>query len=350
MTLFVFIILFLSRKTNNKKLKYVLIIVSFSILFFVSALRVNVGTDYKSYTSWFKLVLPNDYWFTLIRDIGFNYFIIAIKYFTKDPQWLFIITSFIILFFTFKACIKHQKYYELSIFLFVTLIFYFSSMNGIRQWIAVSIMMWAFHFVLHGKLRYYYIFAVISILFHPTSFIFLFVPLLNYIKISNVKRLVIIFVFFILIKLVNITGIVMSIVKIVLPSYYEKFSVMLNNYHGGYFYFFLSFIIFFIYVTYEFAFKKIFAEKEYTLKVNLSLILVMFSILGTVNMVFERLSLYFIPFSILLLPDLILVAEDNKKKKIIFYLLILFASFAYMVKVLGFSNANSVLPYTSIFN
>jgi len=42
-----YFLLLLSKKTNDSKKKNILITISFLIVFLVSALRVNVGTDYK---------------------------------------------------------------------------------------------------------------------------------------------------------------------------------------------------------------------------------------------------------------------------------------------------------------
>ena len=47
-------LLMLSKKTKDKKKKTILISISFLTVFLVSALRVNVGTDYQSYVNWFN--------------------------------------------------------------------------------------------------------------------------------------------------------------------------------------------------------------------------------------------------------------------------------------------------------
>lgn len=67
---------------------------SFLPMFLLSALRYDVGTDYMyTYTPTFIEMLTDSS--AGYREIGINFIIRFIQLFTTEPQWFFVVTSFI---------------------------------------------------------------------------------------------------------------------------------------------------------------------------------------------------------------------------------------------------------------
>lgn len=119
------------------------------ILFLIGFLRdSSVGTDVLSYCSIIDSLSSQSskadvFWLLATENIevGFSYLIIALKHVTNDS--MLIIRILFLLYFTFITIwiSKLSSEPNLSIFVYYTLAFYFFSFNGIRQALALSIVL-----------------------------------------------------------------------------------------------------------------------------------------------------------------------------------------------------------------
>jgi hypothetical protein len=119
------------------------------ILFLIGFLRdSSVGTDVLSYCSIIDSLSSQSskadvFWLLATENIevGFSYLIIALKHVTNDS--MLIIRILFLLYFTFITIwiSKLSSKPNLSIFVYYTLAFYFFSFNGIRQALALSIVL-----------------------------------------------------------------------------------------------------------------------------------------------------------------------------------------------------------------
>src|SRR5699024_5015379 len=148
-------------------------------------LQEFVGSDYQSY-----LTLVNDTFRTeSIKNSGeiLFYFLLIISRKLGNAQWIFLLSALIeVIFFTLILFELKKKGYKLYIifFLFFTLsLVFFNTFNGIRQYIAVYIVIYALiKLEDSGNLKAFLLICLAG-LFHRSAFftllIFLLVPILK---------------------------------------------------------------------------------------------------------------------------------------------------------------------------
>lgn len=349
MTICCFILLYFSKKVSENKKKWILIALSFLTVFAVSALRVNVGTDYKSYVAWFKNISVPTYEHT---NFLFNNLIVIIKIFTKNPQWLFIITSLIILIFVYLSIIREQENeYDMALYLFIALGFYFATMNGIRQWIAIALFMYAYKFVTKKSFWLYALVIVIASLFHISAITLLpFYFIFNF-KINDKWKLLIVAIFAFAFNFINFNYLLEKFFYILAPSFYGRYissGVDLSKNTGSPLPILLCGGMLFYYIIFDKKFEKNMDVKLYERHKYLCFIILLFAIINTVNNIFSRYAAYFIPMVTFILPDFYLIYTGKWRKLIKISILIVGILFLVINTLL--KNSNSPLPYISIFN
>ncbi|MBE6151814.1 MAG: EpsG family protein [Firmicutes bacterium] len=344
------LLLHFSKRMNNLKTKKMLIIISFSILFIVSGFRYCVGTDFDNYASWFFQI--NTLKDIHISSFGFDVLILLIKLFTNNSQWLFIITSFIILLLIYKAILNEKDDYDLILYLFITLIFYCSSFNGIRQWIAIAILMNSLKFIREKNFYKYLICVLAASLFHITALNTIILYFLLNLKYKDTIKVILFVLAFLILKITNITEIFILIVKHILPSYYAKYTITGYDIYairggilpillcGGMFVFYLLF-------KKKLLSKQLIEEEKLEFKINFAFILSIMSVVNTVNELFCRIALFYIPFVIFLIPDVLKIFNDKWRK--IFKVLIIILTLIFMIINISHNNPHDALPYTFYF-
>lgn len=142
----------------------------------LSAFRYNVGTDYfNTYESGF-IAIKNGFNIDGY-DWGFTELNKFILLFTQSPQWLFIITSIIISFFIFKTIQNNSENKVLSLYIYFCGGMYFMGMNQLKQFLGMSICLYAIGLFNKKKYTPFFIAIIIAGLFHSVNFIF-FLPFL----------------------------------------------------------------------------------------------------------------------------------------------------------------------------
>ena len=128
---------------SNKKSRSanLLLFLSFTSLFIFSAIRYNVYTDYLyTYVPEYHKIAAgatNTHY-----EFLFYMFNLLIYHVFNNVDWLFIITSFIIMFFTGKALKEKSPIIPLSIFIMIGSRMYFYSFDQIRQYITIAIFLY----------------------------------------------------------------------------------------------------------------------------------------------------------------------------------------------------------------
>lgn len=344
------LLLHFSKITNNRNLKKVLIVIPFIIMFLVSAFRYFVGTDFNNYASWFYEI--NTLKDIHLSSIGFDILILVLKIFTSNNQWLFIITSYIILALVYKATLNYKDDYDLIIYLFITLIFYFSSFNGIRQWMAIAILMNSLKYIREKKILIYLVYVLVASLFHITALNTIILYFVLNFKCKKQLKIVILIVSIIIFKVINITEILLFITKYILPSYYNKYTITGYDVYaikGGILPILLCGGMLAFYWVFEkkLLLKNEIKQKDLQFRINLAWILTIMAVINTVNELFCRIALYYIPFVIFLIPDTLKVF-DNKSKKV-FTILMIILLLLFMMTNLYFRNPHNALPYSFYF-
>ena len=157
----------LIRKKNEKYL----FIVWFLLLTLISGLRgENVGTDTFGYILRFNIVsgetsgiIYQEQLFTALMEL--------IGKVSKNPQFFLLICSAIISIGVLVFIKNNSDHKTLSTFLYVALYFYFMSMNGIRQFVSISILLLSIEFAKKRKFILFILIYLLAVGIHYSSFV-----------------------------------------------------------------------------------------------------------------------------------------------------------------------------------
>ena len=152
------------NKIKNKKLKILLLLIAVIPMFLVSAFRYDLGTDYtKRYVADYNTLAKGKDVKNL--EIGFKAIDYLCLFFTKEPYLLFVITSLIILAIIFEVIYKKSNNILLSIAIFFLWGYFFGSLNLVRQYIAISLILLGYQFLMNENKKKAYIGFVICAIF-----------------------------------------------------------------------------------------------------------------------------------------------------------------------------------------
>jgi len=157
-------------RENHRKLAWIFVIVVILILTLVSGLRSGIG-DTGMYKHTYTLIGPD--FNTDGYEAGFIFFLKVLKNFSDDPQFMIMITSIIInvLNVISMYIFTEDGYFEIATFLYITSGYYTTSMNGIRQSLAASILFISTIFINKGKFIPYLIICLLMMTIHNSAFV-----------------------------------------------------------------------------------------------------------------------------------------------------------------------------------
>lgn len=325
------------------------VILAFGSMFLISGLRFNVGTDYYEYENLFYNIATQD-----IKLFGFKIepvFVVISKIiaiFSKDSVWMFIITSFFIAYFIFKASIKSCRLYDLAIFLFISFGFYTSSLNIVRQWMAASVLLYGYTFLTNKQDKVFLKYVLLAYCCHYSAVVVLPVYLFIRKPRKNITRIsVMIFGIF----LFNSTNYIIRVLEFIsfnvgfLSKYYKYLRIDENI--GGNIFVLPMFCVL-TYLLYM-LFKGNNEENAYSIEINMNIISIgfVFSLIGQKLMTFSRLQFFFVSILIIIIPQIMYLLK--KKERSLLYLLCIFMGTIFLVYSL-INNGGQPLPYQTIFS
>jgi len=169
--------------------KHFLSIIFISI---IVGFRYNVGVDWDGYRIAF---LDSGSLTFQENSFEFGYFIInkTINLLGFSYQQFFFLINLFTWFFIFKSIPKKLLFYFIF-FLFCTE-FFFWSMNGIRQFTAISLLLFSIKYIINRKLIKYLLLLAVASLFHKTVFFLLPLYFIPYKHLYNQTIMVVIFCF-----------------------------------------------------------------------------------------------------------------------------------------------------------
>jgi len=324
---------------TNKLLSSYIIFIAFMFFWLISALRFEVGTDFYAYYNYitnleFVRIKNNEYGMMFLAEL--------INLFTTEGQYLIILSSLIVFSLIFYTIVKYSSYPEISVILFFALGYYFTSLNIVRQYLAISILFYASIKYLGKKDLIYLLFNLIAITFHFTAIMGFVIYILE--KISKQD------------KIIKYTFVSLFILSMI---FYENLiSLLANSYYLDYqntaYITEGANIIFFILYGGIFIVLLFFKDKIIELNPRnnhlflIVLVGVLISFVGTQSLIVMRLADYFTLYIVLLIADLLKVLKDPRIRALsVSYTFI----FSLIVMYIFLSrNLGDVLPYTSIFS
>ena len=245
-------------------------------------------------------------WFLKILDLG--------------PQWLLITESFIFCLSIFLLC-NHNAKDKIFVAVAVILTLFEFSLTGVRQTIAISLLLIVYRFVVERNLKLYILFMFLAVSCHTSAI--LIAPVYYLANRGFDKNTVIIYVLMLAVSLLSIDYL-FAVISSTLN--YEEYYLMSLN--GGVFTFLASFG--FVYVALK-HYKTDRDNIQFTSGAHHSMLLAFFSAIRFVNVMISRVIYYISPIPYLMIDSL---NEKNKSKKTYkkIALLYVFVLFIYRLK------------------
>lgn len=367
--IFTILLVYISEyKVKSKKSKTVLRVIAVLPLLIISAIRYNVGTDYdKRYVQDYinlsnGIDVPN-------LEIGFKAIDYICLLFTKETFLLFIVASIIILSIIFEVIYKKTTNKVLSIVIFFFGGYFFGTLNLVRQYIAVVLIMLGYQFLTSENKKKAYIgfiiCAILAFLMHSSSIICFAILFFNKKNLVSIKWVIPVSIFVLILN--------QNIMKILTPIIENtRFNVyLIGKFAGGELSlltiienFAVYIFMYSIYYYYKKNNKNI--EKEGITYLNIQGLALLCTVAGVIHMQFLRIAIYFWIFQILSIPYYLeyvpyekiaeLIENKFKKKisiknvKIIVYSLVVIGFIAIFIYTNVLNNDNGVVPYQTIFS
>lgn len=141
-----------------------------TLALFAGLRSYRVGTDTGNYVAnYIDKLEPSSYKFSDDVEKGFQLFDYLLLQHTHNYAWLLLITSFFCVFSYLKFIKKYAENYLLSVIIYITFGFYTFFFNGLRQGIAMAIMLYAITSMLENKFWHYLLICFIASRFHISA-------------------------------------------------------------------------------------------------------------------------------------------------------------------------------------
>ena len=307
-------------------------------LIIISGIRYGVGQDYfYTYVPIFRNVLSgkiNGTW----GEIGYIYLNKFVTLFTSDYSVIFLLTSIIFIYFTFKAIYEQSDNISFSIMLLVLMGYYFCFMNGIRQMLAASILIYSIKFIKEKKLKKFLIFVLMATMLHTSSLLFIPLYFISSLEINYKIIAVITFMFYALSNIIS--SLLLKIIGLTKYSWYLDSTYKAER--TG----FIMILINFMILVFALIFNKD-KKNDIYIKIQWFAVLSM-AFIGKIPVAHRLLWVFGLP-GIILIPNII-SSRNSKRERFVLTLIISILYIVYFIYTVGIKNSNSVLPYRTIFN
>lgn len=153
--------------TRRQALSWVCLIAVFNILFLLSALRGEVGNDYKTYAITCHEVWVNGY---VVTEPGFNLLVKLVYTILGHENYIavFAIFAFATVAVFLKTFYKDSDSFFLSMFLFMTLGIYFRTFNTVRYYLILAVALFSIRYVAQKQHVKFVLLIVAASFFHKS--------------------------------------------------------------------------------------------------------------------------------------------------------------------------------------
>ena len=327
--------------TRRQALSWVCLIAVFNILFLLSALRGEVGNDYKTYAVTFHEVWVNGY---VVTEPGFNLLVKIIYTIVGHENYIAVFAAFSFATVALFLKIFHEdsENFFLSMFLFMALGLYFRTFTTVRYYFILAVALFSIRYVAQKKFIRFVVLIVAAAFFHKSVLVIIPLYLVAF-YLKKKWQYAVVFAGSLAVLLGK--EIVMWVALKLYPSY-ENTSFL--NGEGG----ILSnlpnigrclLVLFLCICFYKEAIKE---NERNRICFNLNIMAVLLYICGYYLPLLSRFSYYLMVPHLLLVPAVITKIPDEKKKKWItaVALGIGMIYFLYFLKTAS-NEAIRVLPY-----
>ncbi|MFV8291714.1 EpsG family protein [Aerococcus viridans] len=329
----------LAKKSKNK----IFIIFVTMQLITLSALRdFSVGADTATYavryniisnTSWSNLSNISD---MLDFEMGYIYFNKLLTEINSNPQFLFLVTSIIIYSLLGMFIHENSKIPVISYFVFLSMGYWGNSLNALRQYIAISIILLALNSLIKQNSLIFILLVAFASLFHTSALVFLIIYPISKIKIGKVYYTSLIFL--LLISSVFST----SITRFAISMF--KYEDLLSYLGKGSGIGMLSLLIVIAIIAQIYTFKSSNENGNLDLFIKILHIGIILNVLAMYFSLFGRLMLYFTIVLIIIIPNVIYSMKIPKDRMIAIFVTLSILTIIYTFWILSY-DVGRVVPY-----
>lgn len=161
-------------ETDYKKYHKVFVIIAMISLIAVSGFRYKSGTDFDTYTENYQYLYIGGTELDVEKetDIGFTIFCRFLYNISTDPQIMFLASAMVTNVLIVLNLMKYSKRFELSMWLYITTFVYYSTFNGLRQWMASAIIFAGAKYLLEERnFKKYLAIVLFASLFHESALV-----------------------------------------------------------------------------------------------------------------------------------------------------------------------------------
>lgn len=348
------------NKQASKKIQSLLMIIIFGS---ISAARaVSVGTDTQLYNNLYNWDYEAGNWYKILGSKYplYSLYTYLLHFVSSKSQIIVAVTSLIIIVTVTISIYYYSDNVLLSNILYVTLYFFFNSMNISRQFLAIGILMIATVCLNQKKPCFFWVLFIFAYLIHSTAFIgivFFIIHSINW----NKKRSTLFGAFMVI--LLTFYQKILNAFMVFFPSYLMYGSTSnvtgvetLSSHSNGGTLLLTMFYIGFICIAAlcKVRFKDEGRRDRFTFLTHVMLVAVIFELLFYKDILMTRVFLYLSIFSIIYIPEVIelfiINIDTTHMNRYLIRLLIIFGLIATTFIPLYVQlnkNLSDVIPYTT---
>ena len=153
--------------TRRQGLNTLSLLAVFTVLFLLSALRMEVGNDYETYVDTIHEIYVGGY---VVTEPLFNAAVKVLCELSGGENYLLVFGffAFVTIWIFLKALYEQTDNFPLAFFLFMTLGIYFRTFNTVRYYFVLAITLYSFRYVLRKEYGKFIILIMLSAFFHKS--------------------------------------------------------------------------------------------------------------------------------------------------------------------------------------
>jgi transmembrane protein EpsG len=305
----------------------IFVLIVTSVLVAISGLRNTIGDTYF-YMHSYDIFNDKLNQIGFKSDFGFNYYQYILRQISNDPQILIFTSALITNVLIIIVLYKYSRMFEISLYVYITSGLFMVSMNGLRQFLAASIIFAATKFIFEGNFIKFLLVVLFAATIHSTALVL--IPTYFVVRRKAWTKMTL---------FVLLLGVLMAIAfdqfsSVMFSALSDtKYSVYSDvAAHGASL---MRAIVAAIPLTIAFIGKdklrELWPKSDYI--VNLALLDLVFEILSTKNWIFNRLEIYFGLYQIILISWIIPLFVKKQRKVVYFLILGCYLYFFYYEEV-----------------
>lgn len=305
---------YLKLDLEHSKSKDVFFYIALLVLITYAGLRSSIG-DTGFYMNMFMKVPDTLEGVFKKNDWGYIIFMYGVKQVFTHPQWILVVTSFLSLSAILLTLKKMSPNVLFSVFLFFVLGGYMVLMNGVRQYLVVSLLFSCSFFLLKRKCWILYFLAVaIGTTIHYSALVM--IPVFFIVQYKAWGKLTYSVIIIAIIGFLFYSQLLDLIYPILEKTQYSRyyFWIIENTNEGAHP---LRFLVSLVPVGLSFIFRKDLEKnlKYYNVYINFSILYSIVLLFSTKHWIYARIGLYFGLYNLILIPAIFMYASDKRLKK-----------------------------------